>query len=497
MTDTRRKMAKGAFWSVSFRLAVRAIGLLSTLFLARLLVPADFGLVAMATSILAALEIMSAFSFDIALIQNPSAQRRHYDTAWTFNVIFGLVNACILLALAGPAAEFYGEPRVTNIMRWFAVYAALQGFNNIGIVAFQKDLELHKEFSFGVTTKLVAFTVTLLLAYALRSYWALVAGTMASTITGLALSYWMHPYRPRLSLAARGELFHFSKWMLINNALIFLIHRSADLAIGKLVGAQALGTYSIAYEISNLPTTELVFPISRAIFPGYSKMAGSLQELRRGFVDVLSIILLFVVPAGVGICVLAEPLVRAVLGTKWEAAIPLVQMLSVFGVLRASTSNCGAVFLALGIPRVLTYLTLLFLAIMLPAFWIWVPMYGAAGAAKGLVVAASIQMPVVFAIVARSIGLGLPALLSVAWRPLLAAALMAAAIETLRGHLAAEQAGDLMLLSVLVPFGVAVYTAGVFALWSVVGRPAGGEALFLDAGRMLVKRIKRRNVASG
>jgi L-fucose isomerase-like protein len=134
-------MAKGAFWTVLLRLTDRSIGMVSTLFLARLLAPADFGLIAMAMSIVAMLEVISTFSFDIALIQNPTAERRHYDTAWTFNVLFGLANACLLLALAGPVATFYAEPRSQNIMMWLALYPALQGFGNIGIVAFQKDLE--------------------------------------------------------------------------------------------------------------------------------------------------------------------------------------------------------------------------------------------------------------------------------------------------------------------------------------------------------------------
>jgi len=106
MTQTRRRMARGAVWTILFRLTDRSIGLLSTLLLARLLIPADFGLIAMAMSIVAALEIASSFSFDLALIQNADAQRKHYDTAWTFTVLFGLVNASIMLVIAGPVASF-------------------------------------------------------------------------------------------------------------------------------------------------------------------------------------------------------------------------------------------------------------------------------------------------------------------------------------------------------------------------------------------------------
>jgi lipopolysaccharide exporter len=212
-----RKMAKGAAWMVLFKLTQRVIGIVSTLILARLLVPADFGLVAMAISVFAVLEIMSSFSFDLALIQNQSAERRHYDTVWTFNVLFALLNAVVMVVLAVPAAAFFVEPRIEWIMYSLALCALISGFDNVGVVAFQKDLELHKEFYFGVAKKLATFAVTIALAFAWKNYWALIAGMIAGRFVGLVMSYWAHPYRPRFSLAAAGELFHFSKWMLVNN----------------------------------------------------------------------------------------------------------------------------------------------------------------------------------------------------------------------------------------------------------------------------------------
>src|SRR5437588_10320952 len=114
--DVNQKMAKGAAWMISSKVSERLIGLASTMFLARLLIPADFGLVAIGTAILSVLEILSSFSFDLVLIQNQQAERRHYDTAWTFNLIFGMANAMILAVLAKPCAAFFVEPRVETII---------------------------------------------------------------------------------------------------------------------------------------------------------------------------------------------------------------------------------------------------------------------------------------------------------------------------------------------------------------------------------------------
>src|SRR5947207_11494995 len=118
-------MARGAAWNVLFKAADRGIGLLSTVILARLLVPADFGLVALATSLIALLSLLGDFGFDMALIQNPNAQRRHFDTVWTFNVMFGLATVAVLLLLADAVARFYNDPRLVPVIFGLAIARAI------------------------------------------------------------------------------------------------------------------------------------------------------------------------------------------------------------------------------------------------------------------------------------------------------------------------------------------------------------------------------------
>ena len=125
---TGGQIARGAAWMMGFKLFDKSIGLISTLVLARVLTPADFGLVAMATAVVALLELMGAFGFDSALIQRQNTDRRHYDTAWTFNVMFGVSIATMLVLLAVPAAGFYHEPRLELMLPALAVGALIGGF---------------------------------------------------------------------------------------------------------------------------------------------------------------------------------------------------------------------------------------------------------------------------------------------------------------------------------------------------------------------------------
>jgi O-antigen/teichoic acid export membrane protein len=477
-----RKMAAGAAWMVLFKFVERGLGLISTLILVRLLVPDDFGVVAMAMSFVALLELLSAFGFDIALIQRRDATRAHYDTAWTFNALLSSVIALAMIALADRLAAFYDEPALATIVSVLAIGAFAQGFENIGTVAFRKELDFAREFRFQVGKKIAAFAVTIPLAFALRNYWALIAGIVVGRCAAVALSYWVHPYRPRFSLAARADLFQFSKWLLINNVLNFLRERISDVLIGRGSGARALGLYNISYEVANLPTTELVMPINRAVFPAYASMSGDATALRYGFASVIGVIALFAVPAGAGIAALADPLTAVLLGSRWSEAAPLIEILALFGVTMALQTNSYSAYLALGKPQLYTLASITFLCILVPAMFVLMQSFAMRGAALACLSAGLLSLPVNYAIVLRQLQLPLSALLRQLWRPAIAAAAMFATLRLLVSALPNSAGGllDALMLVLLVGTGATVYFALITLLWFVCGRPEGAERATLD-----------------
>jgi lipopolysaccharide exporter len=168
-----KRMAKGAAWMILIKLSERLLGLMNTMVLARLLVPEDFGLVALAASMWAFLEVLGSFSFDLALIHNQEAEREHYDTAWTLGVLYGVFAALALAALAHPASLYFSNAKLEGVLYVFAACALIQSCKNIGVIAFQKDLDFRREFVYAVLVKVVSISATLALAFALRSYWAL------------------------------------------------------------------------------------------------------------------------------------------------------------------------------------------------------------------------------------------------------------------------------------------------------------------------------------
>jgi O-antigen/teichoic acid export membrane protein len=490
LSDIDKKIASGAAWMVAFKLIDRGLGLISTVVLARLLAPDDFGLVAMATVIIAALQLLVAFSLDVPLIQNPHAGRAQFDTAWTINLLFGLGAAAIVALLGHPAALYYSDARLEAVVYVLAAGFAIQALGNIGPVTFRRDMRFDQEFKFLLAKRVALLLVTIPLAFWLRSYWALVAGQLLGAIIGVALSYQASSYRPRLSLAARVELFHASKWLMLNNLTHFLNVRSAEFIIGRLLGAQSLGYYTIAYEVATLPTTELVAPINRAAFPGYAQLAGDLPQLRRSFLSVISMIALFALPAGIGIVVVADLMVPAVLGDKWLAVVPLLQVLSVYGVIQALQTNISYIYLATGRMHMIAVVGgcqfLLLLACLIPGMLLW----GVQGAAWGYLLSVVLMIPVNQILLVRCMELSARTLGASLLRPLLASLLMGGAVYLFKGVLPAAHGSGGFLLALLacVALGAVVYMGASYLLWRGAGRPAGAEQVVLSKIVAAVRR---------
>ena len=484
MSSTTGRMAKGAAWMVAFKATERTFSLISTVVLARLLLPADFGIVAMAMSIVATLEVLTSFSMDVAIIQRANVERAHLDTAWTFNIVFAALVAIMLIVLAQPTAVFYREPNLVPVMCALAVGWLAQGFENIGPVAFRRELDFHKEYWFMSGKKLATFLVTIPLAVWLHNYWALVIGAVAGKFMSVGISYFAHPFRPRFSVSGARDLLHYSRWLVINNILYFVNQRSSDIVIGRLAGAQALGVYNLSFEISNLPTSELAAPINRAVFPGYSKLHRETGSISASYLEVIGVIALFAIPAGAGVAAVADPFVNVVLGPKWLAAIPLIQILAFYGCAASLGTNTGIVFMALGRPNVMSLLAGAQIIVLVPALIYATRVAGLEGAAWAVLGTTLVMTPVNFAFLARALKVRARDLLRPLWRPAVAAGLMYWIVTTALDALPLAGAGGAAArLAAGIALGMLSYAAVLFVLWSLMGRPAGAETTVLWRAR--------------
>jgi O-antigen/teichoic acid export membrane protein len=480
-----QQMVRGALWMVLFKLVERSCGFGSTLILVRLLSPADFGVVGMALSFVFIAELLTAFGFDVALIQRRDLTDEHYHTAWTCNVLVGVVIGALMVVSAGAIASFYKQPQLFWVVCALALGPVISGCENIGVIAFRKDMQFRREFTFQLSRKILGVLVVVPLAYFLRNYWALVAGILTAKLTGTVISYRMHPFRPRFSLTKVRGLLGFSKWLLFGNIVGTLKERSSDFFIGRMLGAPSLGVYNVSSEIAAMPTTELSAPINRALLPGFSRIAHDPVAMRAAYGNAIAMLTFIAVPAAAGIASLAPFIVPTLLGTKWLAGVPLMQILALNGSLMFIHSSICAMLIANGHPDRVTKTNGLYLVMLLALFGVLIPAYGLPGAAFAVLAASILTTPVFLFQARRSIGVPASLFLGVMVRPLTAALVMAGAVRWLLPdwspalHLVASVAWMIGGIAL----GVTAYTIVILALWFAAGRPGGAERVLVDQFR--------------
>jgi O-antigen/teichoic acid export membrane protein/glycosyltransferase involved in cell wall biosynthesis len=478
-------MAKGVGWMVMLRMADRVLGVISFSILARLLLPEHFGLVALAVSLSGLLEILGEFSVELALIRDPRADRRLYDTAWTMKIMRGLVVAGILALLAPLVAGFFGEPRVEAVVYCLALARLIQSFENIGVVEFRKALTFNKEFTYLFLSRCLSTVLALAFAVMWRNYWALVGGILAQKSTQVALSFVVHEYRPTWSLTGFRELFHFSKWMVIQNFVHGLNLQAPTWVIGQLAGVGAVAHYAVGSEIATLTTSELRAPIRRAMFPGFAKLASDPQALQNGFLDAYGLMVLIGLPIPMGLAVAAPFLVHVFLGDQWQAAVPVIEVLALYGVVQAVGSSSHLVYLALNRPQITARLAGLHFGLLLPLLVAGVSWAGAVGAAWALTITSIIVLLVDFRLILRMLDIPLHNILATLARPVGGSLAMLAGLISLRLIFPEPQSwiSSALQLVALSGTGVIVYAGAVLTLWHLTGRPYSAENRVLSVLR--------------
>ncbi len=388
------RVVRGAAWVFLGKLLGRGMQLARLVVLARLLAPEDFGLFGIVMLAIVTVDTFTQTGFSTALIQRRGDTASHLDTAWTVGLVRGLALAGIIYAGAPLVGAFFGEPRAVPLLRVTGIGVALAGFTNIGTVYFQKELQFHRQVLWETASAFVGLVVGVVLAYRLRSVWALVWAGLAARLVTCLLSYAIHPYRPRLRFSASRarELHRFGRWVLISSIMILIIRQGDVAAVGKLLGAAALGIYQMAYRISNMAATEITFTISAVAMPAYAKIQDDVPRLRSWYFKVLSGTLLIAAPLAAGTAAVAPMFVAVVLGPRWTAALAPIQLLCVFGLLRAMAATAGPVFYGSGNPKCQTLSTGLEAACMVALIWPATTRWGLAGTCLAVTVAICVAL---------------------------------------------------------------------------------------------------------
>lgn len=465
----QRAIVKGTAWLVAARWLVRGIGFVSTIILARLLVPADFGLVALAMMLTGLIGVLGETGLMYYLIRETNPERSHFDTVWTLQTLFGAGLMVAVLALAPLFQHWTDKPDLALTMQLLSVTLLLQGAHNPGVVWFRKNMEFGRDFLTILFPKIAGFVTTLSLAYAWRSHWALICGILASNVMFFAQSYVMHPFRPRISLARVRDVWSFSIWSLVHAIFEYLAEQIDTLILGRFKSSRAVGLYHVAYDVAGSPLVELSQPLSRVLMPAYVKIQDDAAELARVFNRVFSGLALLAFAIGAGAALVAEDAVLVILGPQWAESAPLMQILA---------PSCGAFALifplytfliSMGRPKLAAYITIAQVILLAAVLTPLAMHYDLREVAIGRLAVVNLLLVGSLAIFARVAHLSAGTILASLWRPALAALVMSAAVASV--EVATSDWLPVLRLIASIATGASAFIATVLAAWALAGRP--------------------------
>jgi PST family polysaccharide transporter/lipopolysaccharide exporter len=465
---TVERTVKSAAWLMSQNVVGRMLQLGLLAVLARLIGPAELGLVGIALLTLSATRNFTNIGLNKALIQKVEEDvDSHLNTTWLLEIGRGFFIAAVLFLVAPFVGEwFFGEPRAVLLIQAIGLSPLLLGFRNPGIVYFQKNLEFHKQFTYKIGGDTSQFVVGVGYALIEPSVWAFVFGFLAADVVKLCLSYLIHDYRPfpAFDLEVAKELVDYGKWLTGSSILYFLYSEGDDAFVGWLLTPTALAYYQYTYRFSNAPATELSQVLTSVMLPAYSKLQADKEQLRNAFSKTLRFTALVSFPASIGIAAIAPDFVMTVFGEAWLPAVPAMQVLAFYGLMRALAKTVGPIWEAIGRPDYVTKMSAIRVGLI--AVFIY-PMTNAFGIVGTALTVTGIflfpMLPLDIYITSRAIDMPMREMYYEFVYPMAASVPMGLAIWYLAG---VSPFGSLVNLVLLIPTGALIY-AGLVLLFEL------------------------------
>lgn len=480
--DAERHLIGGAIWMIAMRWVMRALGLFSTVIVARILSPDDYGVVAIALIAVGLLETAAYLGVDLSLIKDQSAGTDEFDTAWTIQLIQGVLISVLLFSGSSIVAGFFNEPRARDVVALLALRPVIEGLQNIGIVTFRRDLKFAAEFRFNLLTKIAGVFIQIFLALYFRNYWSLIVGMLAASTISTVMSYLMHPYRPRLTLKCADKIWGFSQWLLISRVGSFFSRRSDEFVVGRLIGTDAMGGYHVVYELATMPTTEIVMPMRRALYPALSRVAADTVSFQAMMVDSVRAMAVICVGLSFSLAATADLVVPLLLGEQWVSAVSAARWLSLFGLTTAMSLLLEVPLWVMGKTRLTAFISWIELAIALPLLIFATDRWGVEGAAMVRFWVSLAIVPLSAVMVQRICLIRIGLLFKALVRPLLAGATMVY-IMCMMDYYGADR--NVVFLIEKIVAGVAAYIGMLCFLWLLSGKPDGVESSVFDALKRL------------
>ena len=458
-----RSLVRGVAWMGTVRLGAQAASWASTLIVARLLTPRDYGLVGMGTLFMGLVTILSEFGIGTSIVTLRKLTQEQIAQINTVSVLFGITGFLVSCLAALPLAWFFKEPLLPPVVIALATAFVITSFRTVPYALLQRDLRFKRLAAVEGMQALLLAVAAVFFAWAGFHYWTLVISSLlgATFSTAIVLYFHRHSFaRPRRETLS--EAITFSRNIIVSRLSFYWFSNADYLVAGRVLGNTAFGAYQLAYTLSMTvieKTSGLVLKVTPSVF---SSVQHDKPALRRYWLGVTEGIALVTFPLTIGLALVARDVVTLILGAKWVPMVGALQILALYAAVRSLLPLTSQVLVATGRSRTDAIISLQIAITMPIAFWI-----GSYWGVTGIAAAWALVHPI-FGLRITYRGFGRAgttagAYLAALWPAASSAAIMAAAVVT-TGLVIPESWPGGARLALTVLAGAGSYAAAVMML---------------------------------
>jgi lipopolysaccharide exporter len=369
------------FWKAFQLGGVKLIFLARTLILARLLAPDDFGLLAI--SLIAVDLLMSVTNMGVipALVQHVAPSERQFNTAWTLGISRAFLIALFVFLSAPFIAEIVAEPRSANLIRVMALRPILEAAASIKLADLTRNLQFRPLAYIYLPDALANTAVSIALA-PFWGVWGLIAGILAGPVALVIMSYFKAPHRPKITFDAESarSLIRFGRWIFLGGIIAVSGSAMIQLVISRKLGVAELGIYFLAAKLAFIPAEISSEVVNAVAFPLYARLQSDARQVARAFRAILISVSALLIPICILMVALAPSLVSNVLGSRWESAVQLIQLLAFVNIIGLLGDTVVPILKGLGQPNKFVLIEFIQSALLIILIWELTGRYGVLGA---------------------------------------------------------------------------------------------------------------------
>lgn len=344
------KTISGLGWSLGTQALKQGFQFVITVFLARLLTPREFGLVAMVIVFSGFASLFNDLGFGAALVQRREVEERHYCSVFWMNVMFGVVLGGLLAASSPLIARFYHEPRLIPVTVLISLCFP------IGSVAIVQRSRLTRQMDFrslgliDIVNVTISGFIAIMMGWLGFGVWSLVCQILCLAIFEVIGLWLASDWRPSMSFdrASIGELLEFSSNLTGFTVINYWYRNGDNLLVGKFFGGAALGIYSRAYNLMLLPLSQITYVVSKVMFPALSRLQDDKDRIKNIYLRSIAMIALVTFPMMMGLLVIADHFILAIYGPKWSGVIPILRVFCILGMVQSVYSTIGWIYQSQG-----------------------------------------------------------------------------------------------------------------------------------------------------